>query len=97
MTTNNIAYAPTSEIKKIIDEMEPVISEYPIEHVLMAMLSVAFIIINPNIKLEDLIQGVGQTSQFIGQFVSATSEPAADNDAIDAEFTTEDLDPSQVN
>lgn len=65
--------ASGEEIRKILEQMEPVLNGLPVEHVYMAVLALAFIIQEPEIHPAKLATGVNDCSQWIAAYLETTN------------------------
>lgn len=76
MTEINQGYATGEEVGKIAELMHPILeTENPI-HVLLAMLSLCFVLQDPDIDPDTLSAGVKGASEWIALFLSASHDSA---------------------
>ena len=76
MSEINKTTATGAEIGRIVEEVSPILSKEDPSHVLMACLSLAFVVQDPDITPDDLARGVRSASEHIALFLSALYEPA---------------------
>lgn len=76
MSEISLTRATGAEIGRIVDEVTPILGKEDPIHVLMACLSLAIVVQDPEITPEDLARGVKETSEFIACFLSCLYTPA---------------------
>lgn len=62
--------ASAAEIFKILDELEPVLTKYPPEHVYIACLTIAFSLVKPNLTAVELQAGVFEASTWMSDYIN---------------------------
>ena len=69
-----LASATGSQIQEIIEQIEPFLIDKPQHHVLIACLSVAILLMDPNISPEELQEGVKGASHYLVMFLSGMDD-----------------------
>lgn len=71
MYLHHKATATAEEVKVIVDKIGPILDGESTQHVLLACLFIAFVIQNPDIKREDLAEGIKGASEYIALFLDS--------------------------